>query len=183
MEKRFFTSDTHFGHTKILEFQPRPFSSVEEMDSVIIERWNSVVGKNDLVYFLGDMCWKKTNLYVPCLNGQIHWMLGNHDRESRTRYLKYKNVKSVQDIKTIKIGDISICMAHYAMRVWNKSHHNSWHLYGHSHGKLPGLGKSFDVCSDCHNYTPLSFDQVAEIMKDRPDNDGYRNSREDSILD
>jgi hypothetical protein len=30
-----------------------------------------------------------------------------------------------------------IVLCHYAMRVWNRSHHGAWHLYGHSRGNLP----------------------------------------------
>jgi calcineurin-like phosphoesterase family protein len=52
------------------------------------------------------------------------------------------------------------------MRVWNKSHHGAWHLYGHSHGTLPDdpNALSFDCGVDCHNYTPISFEQVEAIM-------------------
>jgi calcineurin-like phosphoesterase family protein len=60
--------------------------------------------------------------------------------------------------------DITLC--HYALRVFNKSHHGSWHLYGHSHGTLPDdpNSLSFDVGVDCHNYFPISLDQVKKIM-------------------
>jgi len=53
------------------------------------------------------------------------------------------------------------------MRVWNKSHHGAWHLYGHSHGTLPDdkNSLSFDVGVDCHNFTPINFEQVSAIMK------------------
>ena len=56
MSEIFFTSDTHFGHGNILELCPttRPFASAEEMNDVIVERWNEKVGKKDTVYHLGD---------------------------------------------------------------------------------------------------------------------------------
>ena len=60
------------------------------------------------------------------------------------------------------------------MRVWNKSHHGSWHLYGHSHYSLDKregtIGKSFDIGVDnpvC-NYSPLSLQEVANIMNKKP---------------
>jgi calcineurin-like phosphoesterase family protein len=63
-------------------------------------------------------------------------------------------------------GVRDITLLHYALRVWNKSHYSSWHLYGHSHGSLPDdpNSMSFDVGIDCHNYTPISFEQVKAIM-------------------
>ena len=34
----------------------------------------------------------------------------------------------------------------------------------HTHGKLKGIGKSFDVGVDCTDFVPLSLDKVAEKM-------------------
>ncbi len=63
-------------------------------------------------------------------------------------------------------GYQDIVMLHYSMRVWNKSHHGSWHLYGHSHGTLPDdpNSLSIDVGVDCHNYQPISYDEIKSIM-------------------
>lgn len=54
MSKVFFTSDHHFGHKLIIDFESRPFSGVEEMNRTMIENWNSVVGEGDTVFHLGD---------------------------------------------------------------------------------------------------------------------------------
>jgi calcineurin-like phosphoesterase family protein len=50
MSKIFFTADQHFGHKNIIKYCNRPFSSVEEMNKVMIDRWNEIVGKEDTVY-------------------------------------------------------------------------------------------------------------------------------------
>jgi hypothetical protein len=63
-----------------------------------------------------------------------------------------------------------ITLCHWCMRVWPKSHYNSWHLYGHSHGKLPSEGKSHDVGVDNNNFYPLSLIEITKIMKYKPDN-------------
>jgi len=41
-----------------------------------------------------------------------------------------------------------IVLCHYSLRVWDRSHYGSWHLYGHSHGNLPPLENSLDVGVD-----------------------------------
>ena len=65
MGKTYFTSDNHFGHERVIQFDKRPFVSVEEMDAEMIRRWNAKVGKGDLVYVLGDMIWKTRNDDAP----------------------------------------------------------------------------------------------------------------------
>lgn len=54
MAKVFFTSDHHFGHKLIIDFESRPFNDVEQMNEVMIESWNSVVNPDDKVFHLGD---------------------------------------------------------------------------------------------------------------------------------
>ena len=65
---------------------------------------------------------------------------------------------------------MSITLCHYAMRVWNKSHFDAWHLYGHSHACLGSVGKSLDVGVDNHDFFPWSFDEVKDYMVAQPHN-------------
>lgn len=87
-----FTSDTHFGHKNILEYEKdaRPFSTIEEMHEVLIDRWNSVVKPNDVVYHLGDFCFGKRWIGIAeRLHGRKKLVMGNHDTYPSTEYLKY----------------------------------------------------------------------------------------------
>ena len=45
-----FTSDLHLGHRAVINFQDRPFGTVEEMNEALIKNWNFLVAKNDTVY-------------------------------------------------------------------------------------------------------------------------------------
>ena len=83
MQKVFFTSDHHFGHGNIIDFESRPFMDVEQMNDQMIEAWNSVVGNDDMVFHLGDFSFlnrEKTKGIVSKLNGYKHLIMGNHDR-------------------------------------------------------------------------------------------------------
>ena len=53
--KKWFISDTHFSHTNIIKYAGRPFANVQEMDQALIDNWNSCVGVDDQVFFLGDL--------------------------------------------------------------------------------------------------------------------------------
>lgn len=57
MSKKFYISDLHLGHNNIIRLDNRPFKNMTEMETTIINNWNSVVSDNDQVYILGDMFW------------------------------------------------------------------------------------------------------------------------------
>ncbi len=65
----FLTSDTHFGHGRILELSHRPFDSIEQHDDEIVRRWNEVVGPKDTVIHLGDVAWVTARLPYRTLPG------------------------------------------------------------------------------------------------------------------
>ena len=175
----FFTADHHFGHRNIINHCKRPFGSQEEMDRTMIDNWNNVVAKNDVVFHLGDFCfmvnpWK----YLNELNGLIHLIPGTHDkrtarlikRESKandtSRFFVCDPIHRWKPNRPIKDTQ-RIVLCHYSMRVWQNSCHGAWHLYGHSHGKLEGHGLSFDVGVDAQNFTPISIDEVCAKMKEK----------------
>jgi calcineurin-like phosphoesterase family protein len=87
MANKFVISDTHFGHTnswekfKLSDGSPlRPFTSNEEMDETMIERWNAKVKPEDTVYHLGDVVINRKHLHlVKRLNGKKRLVRGNHD--------------------------------------------------------------------------------------------------------
>lgn len=55
---------------------------------------------------------------------------------------------SVSFYKELKINGKILILSHYAHRVWHGSHKGWYHLYGHSHDTLPGIGRSMDVGVD-----------------------------------
>ena len=77
----YFTSDLHLGHSNIISLCNRPFVNIEEMDKVLIEKWNRKVKKNDTVYVMGDIVWdkKKVAYYMEQLTGRKILVIGNHD--------------------------------------------------------------------------------------------------------
>lgn len=173
MNTIYFTSDHHFGHTNIIKFSERPFDSVEEMDEELIKRWNSKISKNDHVYHLGDLGLCKSYRMkdiLDQLNGKIYLIRGNHEGAAQANPNRFEWIKdyfelSVPDADAPN-GRQKIMLLHYAMRVWRSSFRGTWHLYGHSHGNLPDIStsRSFDVGVDCHDFYPLSYEEVKHIM-------------------
>ena len=164
MNKLFFTSDLHLGHKNIIALSHRPFSSVEEMNKGIIDRWNYVVDEDDTVYVLGDFCFGDPLGYIDRLAGHIIFLKGDHDKWMKgCEYLHLRIIKPAGLLDEYG-NPIMITLCHWSMRSWYKSHYGSWHLFGHHHNKLEPWGLSFDVGVDCWNYFPVSMEQVKEKM-------------------
>jgi calcineurin-like phosphoesterase family protein len=64
----YFTADTHFYHSNIIGNCDRPFDSVEEMNKVLIQNWNSYVTNHDDIYILGDLAYKASGKDYFVLN-------------------------------------------------------------------------------------------------------------------
>ena len=164
----FFTADEHYGHAKILlpDYCNRPFANVEEMDSTIIANHNAVVTPQDVTVHAGDFCWhKKTDVekIIKQLNGSHIFIKGSHDSwmVESTKYMWRKMIEG---------HFVVVC--HYAMRTWERAHHGSWQLYGHSHGRLAPVGYQHDVGVDNNGFYPVSFAQIKQIMKSRTRDSG-----------
>ncbi len=165
MPNVWFTADHHYGHSNIIKYSKRPFSSVHEMNEIMTLRWNERVMPDDIVYHLGDFAFKDHAKYLDRLHGTKHLIIGNHD---------HKGIKSagnrwasVNDIVYLK-QPATIVLCHYGLRVWNKSHHGALHFYGHSHGSLPGDSQCCDVGVDCHNFYPASFEEIKVRLATQP---------------
>lgn len=177
----YFTSDTHFGHRRIIQYCNRPFDNVHIMDQVILDRINETVGVNDTLYILGDFTFRggKPIDYRSKINCKdVHLCLGNHDRRKDYEIFRDGTISgftSVQDVKEIIYCNQRIYLSHYAARVWPASHKGSWMLYGHSHGKLNyedsiSKRKTLDVGVDnTMNYgkmfgEPWSFKELQKLF-------------------
>lgn len=187
-----FTSDTHFGHANIISLCKRPYVNVDEMNAALVDNWNSVVAPGDTVYHLGDFAFRagpaKTKEILSQLNGQIKLIEGNHEEDLFEVYVAHgaPNVELRPPLEEIKIGKQSIVMCHYGMRTWNHDLRGVWHLYGHSHGGLPPMGKSVDVgvdSPDFPGYRPISFDELKAFMDTRSVHKALEVSVDEAIKD
>lgn len=165
----FFTADTHFGHKNIIRHCGRPFASIDEMNDAFITNWNKSVRPTDSVYHLGDFAVlrpEKAKELADRLNGKIYLIRGNHEQSAEHAKCRdrFEWIKEYFVLKPCATR--SIVLFHYALRVWEKHHYGAWHLYGHSHGKLPSIegACALDVGVDCWNYTPVSLNKIEEEM-------------------
>lgn len=208
--KIWFTADTHFSHRRIPLYTKRKFclsrdeqnmvdsiwhnsgptssrwapswESIRKMNDYLINKINEFVGKNDILWHLGDFCFaqknkieehaKKIRDRINCKNVNLLW--GNHDDEKISQF--FNNCYQRYELRN---KSKLIVLSHYAQAVWNKSHNGSWMLYGHSHSTaeewldktMPGR-LSMDVGVDniykiMGEYRPISFEEIENIFKNR----------------
>jgi calcineurin-like phosphoesterase family protein len=178
----YFIGDTHHYHSNVIKFDKRPFENIKEHDEAIIRNWNNKVGKDDVVFHLGDISfasYKQTNTILEQLNGEIYLILGNHDKMDDVK--KLVNIKEYFPRLDLYVKDPwskdkseyqMLVLDHYPILSWNKKHYNSWMIHGHCHGNLMKdhnydwyyKQKVIDVGANCIDYTPISYQEIKDIM-------------------
>ena len=172
-ESIYFWSDTHFGHKGLLEHGFRKgFSTIEEHDQALIERYNAVVGRGDRVYLLGDISFynkARTIELMKQLNGRKFIVWGNHDHSLKSAVKAEPSIiEQAYDYKEITVGEQRLVLFHFPILSWHQVHKGSWHLHGHSHNNLPISEMAMlDIGVDAFPDAPLSYDEVVEELKDR----------------
>lgn len=184
----FFTSDTHFGHSKIIDYCKRPFSSIEEHDKALIQNWNNTVGQDDTVFHLGDFAYGNSQFIaniIKQLNGNIILIKGNHDLKNinPTLYNIFSDVvyqaRILIDKQTVYLNHFPfLCFDHGDINLYKDNY--SIQLFGHVHsGPLTSskdvsrlnilFPTQYDVGVDNNNYTPISWADVKNKIKQQID--------------
>lgn len=158
MPEIFVTSDTHFGHKNILNFEHegeplRPFSSLTEMHVEMIDRWNAVVSPRDKVYHLGDVAFSREGLHLmKMLNGRKRLVRGNHDLFKLNDYREH--FQEVYGVRQIDGVWLSHCPMHLQGVEQERVKMN---VHGHLHANKIDHPKYFNASVECIDYTPVNW--------------------------
>jgi calcineurin-like phosphoesterase family protein len=154
----YFISDTHFGDAPRLRIDKRPFASAAEMDRVMVERWNEVVGPDDDIWHLGDFAFgpprQRIAELLASLNGRKHLLVGNND-EAAT--IEQPDWASVQHYAEIAVDGRRLVLCHYPFRTWHDMGKGVINLHGHSHGRLKPATRQYDVGVDVWDFRPVAL--------------------------
>ncbi len=165
----FFIADTHFGHSAIIDLCHRPFKCVEEMDSVMIDRWNEKVSRNDTVYVVGDLFYKHKNpeKILKQLNGKKRLVVGNHDGGWLKEVDTSHYFLSVDHLVEISDGKHKLVLCHYPLMCW-KHELKSYMIHGHIHNNtnqpywptIKNNPRLLNAGADINGFEPVSFDEM-----------------------
>ena len=167
--RHWFISDLHLGHKNILKYDSRPFSDIQEHDQYLTHTCAEAGRRNRTLWLLGDIATRRSQLEAFMEVVKPKWekvilIRGNHD--DRVAWKDRRMFDEAHESRYVRIDtDVKVYLSHYAHRVWRNSHHGAYHLYGHSHGALPPVGRSMDVGAPCISYKPLSMETVVELLK------------------
>ena len=193
----FFTSDWHAYHNPkwpVPLHKKRGYDSVSQMNADIINKANSRIREKDYIINLGDgflNCNKdQIDGFLDSLVCQnIIYLFGNHESVTSRIYkdaclaltgskaqevypVKYKNLHFYGQTLNLVVMKKKFICSHFAMRIWNQSHHGSMSLSGHSHYSDKERhanyfkSKSLDVGWEGKNDF-WSFDELMAVMKNK----------------
>ena len=150
----FFTADEHYGHSNIIKYCNRPFEDVQDMNEELIKRHNAIVKEHDQVIHVGDFALLPTNgaaYIISQLHGDHVFLQGSHDKWAH-------NLGFLWEHKFEE--ELYIVACHYPMLSWPRSHHGSFLLHGHTHGRLKAYPGILDVGVDCWDYAPVPLEEI-----------------------
>ena len=173
----FVTADSHFGHAEAIDLYDRPFTDEAEMTSAMIDRWNETLRPDDLLVHLGDFVGDlsdserkirvATEVRERIAVDRILLVRGNHDSK-RPEYARiFDDVVDLLDHRPVD-SPLRVVMTHYPLRSWRGNRRGSFHLHGHTHGRLEEIGRSTDVGVDCWRFRPIPLEPLLGLLAERP---------------
>jgi calcineurin-like phosphoesterase family protein len=148
----------------------RPFSSIEEMNELMVSNWNKIVKDNDIIYHLGDFTFggkDKIELVSKQLKGKKRLILGNHDYDAKDYVSHFETVSSFIEFKK-KYFSVPLFLTHFPMHevsFYDRKGGGGYNLHGHIHEKKIENNRYINVCVEHINYTPISIEDILLKIK------------------
>ena len=180
MSNIWLISDLHIDHANVIEYCNRPFSSVEEMNKVLIENWNKAVKQDDVVYFLGDLLMGKhtteRDLSVVCrLRGEKTIIIGNHDFRftvhddnkrirNKTQAVDYWESIGFHHASATPMILENFMLSHEPLKQIATGYIN---IHGHTHNNNLKSINHINVSVENIDYKPINFEELRDAQNDK----------------
>ena len=174
----YFTADHHFEHKKIINYCDRPFATIDDMRTVIINRHNRTVSPKDIVFFIGDFALYTDLDYLAVLlkqmNGYKILVKGNHDHLSRSKYIKAGFNDYYKSSSYTSYNGKMFYLSHFPDKL---DYDGNEILYpvicGHVHQRYRVKNQFINVGVDAWNYFPVSFYEICQLLEDNQNFDKF----------
>ncbi len=166
---RYVISDHHFGHTNIIEYCDRPFTSPGEMNGVLLDRHYETVDADDVLVHLGDVAMDmqhgdETIEYFERLGGDV-LIRGNHDVGLDPEDAPFP----VFDSCVLTHGEYQFYCTHRPEDVPDEW--DGWVIHGHIHNNdtdtYPFVAvddQRVNVSSELLEYRPIALDTLTGLL-------------------
>ena len=174
--KYWITSDSHFGHKRILEFERgKRFASIKEHDDFILSKWDEWMGKCDkakgVFVFLGDFGQPSADFLeeierVFKSHSCEKWAIyGNHDKDNRDVLWHLFDGVSEYPVYI----DKRVVLSHEPEACWP----HQLNIHGHLHASY--LATPQHLCASIHvsNYQAITTERITSTLGKLPKKD-YR---------
>lgn len=167
----FITSDTWFGRKQIIDIANRPFSTLNEMNDTLVEKWNEKVSKNDIVFHLGNFAWDPITAenMLSRLNGNIIFCVSDDD-DAISLMSEADEAINIIDNDIVILEDRDLVLCHYPLRVWPGKSSGTVHIHGHtvfSHKTNLTEELRINACCDFWNYAPIRFSTLKDLINEQ----------------
>nr|MDO8119138.1 metallophosphoesterase [Candidatus Sigynarchaeota archaeon] len=161
--KIWLTTDTHFGHKKMLDYCNRPADFEKKIMRGLLQ-----IPEDDVLIHLGDVCIGNDEVHhatwvqkLPIKTKIL--IIGNHDRKSIAWYLSHGWSFACHGLRLEAFGK-KILLSH------EPQPDDGWYdvnIHGHFHNKEHRIGDSLDFYTDKHkklaledtNYLPITLEK------------------------
>lgn len=163
--KYYVISDTHFGHTKIIEYCKRPVNH----ERLLMESMNNIPVDACLVH-LGDICIGDSGMwheFIANLPYKKVLVMGNHDPKSASWYME-NGWSFVCESFKLKYCGKTICFSHKPQPWdgdWDINVHGHLHNLGHHDNDYKELKKWHRLYApELYDYKPIELSKLIQIF-------------------
>jgi calcineurin-like phosphoesterase family protein len=162
MSDFYVTSDLHLNHQNIIQYCGRPFSSMEEMNEMLVSNWNSIVKDEDTIYVVGDVIMGRTEWIdgtLSRLKGNKILISGNHDKP-RMRYL-HANFSEVHKRMDVEFEGKTILLKHHPLYAELPPEY-AFQICGHVHNNWKVKDRVINASVDVWDFKPVLFETMVD---------------------
>lgn len=165
----YLISDLHLDHDNIIDYCDRPFDSAETMNETLVEAWNATVDPGESVLYGGDLTIRESAAalldWLDELNGEIVFLLGNHDGTV------FDGLDDVRFVESYRFEHRGVPFQAVHDPADAPSNPPGWLLHGHHHNNWPDRfpfvshnDRRVNISVELLDYRPLSTDRLVDYL-------------------
>lgn len=167
----YVTSNMQLGRPNALSMYQREYENVDDMTKKMIDKWNETVTQDDVVYHIGNFAWdpKTAQDALLRLNGQIHFIKGEHDAALETLESKgmlRNRVTLVDDI--VMLSQQGVTLSYWPLKAWPGKSSQFYSIIGYPDKKFKSdpSERTINASTDLWQNRPQDIVKLTEIFED-----------------